>query len=109
MSCARNQCSASRLSGIRRAHLRVDSVTTTGCRTTMTKRASGKVACRKRVITRLGGLFSTSTGRSVSQCGSQAPSSAARAVSPASGEASVRCAPGSKANRPGPPNSRAAG
>ena len=74
-----------------------------GCLTTMTKRASGKAPWRNRVMSRLGGDFSTRTGLARSQWGRHWSSRRAAVSGVSSGERSVRWAAGSRANRPGPP------
>jgi len=63
----------------------------------------GKSACRKRVLSRFGGDFSSSSGRERSQCGDHASNSFRALSSDASGDASVTCASGAKPKRPGPP------
>ncbi len=84
-------------------HFSVERATTTGWRITTTKRARGWSACRKRLITRLGGDFSSSSRRSRSQCCDHEASIRAALASLTSGDSSVRWERGSKANRPAPP------
>ena len=74
-----------------------------------TNAALGKSACRKRVLSRFGGDFSSSSGRERSQCGDHSSNSFLALSSDASGDASVRCDSGAKPKRPGPPYSFAAG
>jgi hypothetical protein len=80
-----------------------------GCLTTITNRASGNAPWRNRVITRLGGDFSTSTDLDRSQWGDHCSSRRAEVSGVSSGERSVRWAAGARANLPGPPWALAGG